>query len=106
MRKKNIFVKLIIVLFIIYLGLYISSVSGYYEVKLNKKVALTNEKIEEFEQDVLEGKIVDINTYLENDTHDYSNVFTKGGERVSEAVIKLLTKGFKGTWDALKILFF
>lgn len=107
MKKKNSwFKKFLSTAFIIFMGLYISSVSGFYEAKLSNKVALTDEAIKKFEQDVLEGKNVDVNTYISNNNVDYSNKFTESGEKISEAVTKILTEGFSGAWDAIKVLFF
>lgn len=88
------------------MGLYISSISGFYEAKLSNKVALTDEAIKEFENDVIEGKTIDVNTYINNKNVDYSNKFTESGEELSEAVTKILTEGFSGAWDAIKVLFF
>ena len=59
-KKNNWFKKFLSTAFIIFMGLYISSVSGFYEAKLSNKVALTDEAIKKFEQDVLEGKNVDV----------------------------------------------
>ena len=105
-KKGNWFLRLVFILFIVFLGLYIASVSGYYETQVGNKVALTDQAIKDFESDVLEGKVVDINTYLENDHKDYSNTFTDMGDRFSESVQKILTDGIGGVWDDLKVLFF
>ena len=105
-KKTNWFKKFLTISFIIFLGLYISSISGFYEAKLSNKVALTDEAIKEFENDVIEGKTIDVNTYITNKNVDYSNKFTESGEKLSEAVTKILTEGFSGAWDAIKVLFF
>ena len=105
-KKRNWFLRLLFVLFIVFLGLYIASVSGYYETQVGNKVALTEEAIRDFENDVLEGKNVDIKTYLQEDNKDYSNTFTDMGDRFSESVQKILTDGIGGIWDAIKVLFF
>lgn len=105
-KKKNWFLRLLSILFVVFLGLYIASISGYYESQVSNKVALTDKAIEQFEQDVLEGKVVDINTYINEDTKDYSNKFTDMGDRFSESIQSLLTDGIGGIWDAIKVLFF
>ena len=57
MKKKiNWFKKFLTISFIIFMGLYISSISGFYEAKLSNKVALTDEAIKEFENDRIGGK--------------------------------------------------
>ena len=105
-KKNNWFKKLLTVSFLIFMGLYISSISGFYESKLSNKVSLTDEAIKEFEKDVLNGKKIDIVTYIDNKNIDYSNKFTNAGEKFSEAVTKIVTDGFSGFWDAVKVLFF
>ena len=65
-KKTNLFKKFLTISFIIFMGLYISSISGFYEAKLSNKVALTDEAIKEFENDVIEGKTIDVNTYITN----------------------------------------
>ena len=88
------------------MGLYIASISGYYEAQVGNKVALTDEAIRKFEEDVLEGKSVDIKSYVTKDSKDYSNKFTDAGDKISESIQKVLTDGIGGIWDALKVLFF
>lgn len=105
-KKKNWFLRLLSILFVVFLGLYIASISGYYESQVSNKVALTDKAIEQFEQDVLEGKVVDINTYINEETKDYSNKFTDMGDRFSESIQSVLTDGIGGIWDAIKVLFF
>lgn len=105
-KKKNWFLRLLFISFLIFLGLYIASISGYYEAQVSNKVALTNEAIKNFEQDVLDGKTVDINTYIQKENKDYSNKMTDLGDKITESVQKFLTSGFGGIWDALKVLFF
>lgn len=105
-KKKNWFLRLLCILFVVFLGLYIASISGYYESQVSNKVALTDKAIEQFEQDVLEGKVVDINTYINEETKDYSNKFTDMGDRFSESIQSVLTDGIGGIWDAIKVLFF
>lgn len=105
-KKNNWFKRFLIISFIIFMGLYISSISGFYESTLSNKVALTDKAIKEFEEDVINGKNVDVITYVNNKHVDYSNKFTESGEKFSEAVTKILTEGFSGAWDAIKVLFF
>ena len=105
-KKKKPFKTLVGILFVIFLGLYIASVSGYYEAIVGGKVALTKAEQERFEKDVMEGKVVDIENYVLDDNKNYSNKFTKMGEGVSKGFITFITKGFKGLLDAIKNLFF
>ena len=64
MKKSNPFLKLLLVFFLIFMALYIALESGYYDVKMGRKATITEEKLEEFENDVNEGKRVDLKDYL------------------------------------------
>lgn len=89
-------VKLIIlVVIIIFLVMFFSSSSGYYEYELNKKTNLTQEAIDKFEEDVKEGKEIDINDYLVEDKKDYSNSFSKIGLNISSKIGKVFKEGVK-----------
>ena len=105
-KKKNWFLRTLTILFVIFVGLYIASISGYYEASLGNKVALTDEAIKRFEQDVLEGKNVDVEDYVLEERCDYSNTFTNTADKMTESVQKILTDGISGIWDAIKVLFF
>ena len=105
-KKRNWPLQLLFIAFIVFLGLYIASISGYYEAQVGNKAALTDEAIRKFEEDVLEGKSVDIKSYVTKDSKDYSNKFTDAGDKISESIQKVLTDGIGGLWDALKVLFF
>ena len=105
-KEKLVFKIVIYFIFNIFRFIYIASISGYYEAQVSDKVALTNDAIKDFEQDVLEGKEVDINTYIKEENKDYSNKMTDLGDKFTESVQTFLTNGFGGIWDALKVLFF
>ena len=104
-RKKNYFLKSLLVVFIIYLTIFIASESGYYEKRINQDVIFTSEAIKQFEKDVSEGKNVNINTYLIKDNKNYANVFTKSGEIFSKIVENVLTDGVSDVIDVFKTLF-
>jgi len=105
-KKKNWFLKLLFYLFIIFIGLFIASESGYYEAKLADKVILTEEAIKKFEKDVLNGEVVDINTYIVEESINYSNSFTKAGDKISEIVESFVSDGISGTIKVVKKLLF
>lgn len=107
MKKKNNWLKnILIISFIIFMSLFIASESGFYESKLSNKVALTTDALKRFESDVLNGEEVDLNTYIVSEVHDYSNAFTKSGDKFSEVAVKIITDGINSIWDTLKVLFF
>lgn len=108
MEKKNQgswFLKGIGVLFILYLSLTVAIKTGYYEAKLNQKTAITNEAIKKFEEDVKEGKDVDITDYVTDIRKDYSNHTTKAGVTFSNVVQDFMSKGISEMINIFKKLF-
>lgn len=89
---------------IIFLVMFFSSSSGYYEYELNKKSNLTQEAIEQFEKDVEEGKEIDINDYLVEDNKDYSNSFSNAGVSLSNKIGKLFSEGVKLIFNSMNNL--
>ena len=61
----------------LFLCSYFTYTSGYYEYRLHNKSDLTKEQILQFEKDVKDGRDIDIHSYLEDNTIDYSNQLTK-----------------------------
>ena len=55
-----------IILFAIFITVFISNKYGYYEYQKHEQVTLTQEQIKQFEQDVKDGKEVDLENYLAN----------------------------------------
>ena len=107
-RKRNPsrhFFRLIGALFVVYIALYIAMESGYYETKLGEKVTLTNERIKEFEQDVKDGKEIDVNDYLEDEMIDYSNNISKAGMNISNSTEKFMTSGIQKIFKFIGSLF-
>ena len=96
MKKKNnnsnLFWWILGILFIIYIGYLMALESGYYQSKVAQKTLLTEEKIEEFEQDIKEGKELDIKDYVIDDYKDYSSPLSKAGQQISLGVEILLPK--------------
>lgn len=104
-KKPNWFLRTVLLLFILYLSLSIAMETGYYESKLNERTILTEEKIKEFEQDVREGKEVDINDYVSEKNRDFSNSATKTGVFFSSLIQEFMSKGINGMVDVFKKLF-
>lgn len=61
---KKLFKVIPLFLIIIFLGLYFIYQNGYYDKVMQNKITLTNENIEQFEQDILDGKDVSLDDYL------------------------------------------
>ncbi len=93
MNKALKFMGLILV--IVFFVMFFSSSSGYYEYELNKKSNLTKEAIERFEQDVKDGKNIDVEDYLVKDNKDYNNTFSKAGLNLSNKIGRAFQEGVK-----------
>ena len=104
-KKGSIFLKILAVLFILYLSLTIAISSGYYEAKLSEKTTITDEAMKQFEEDVKASKNVDIKDYLTDIKKDYSNGATKLGIDFSMIVEKFMSKGINEMVNIFKILF-
>ena len=91
---KKIFPYFIILLILSFLGLYFAYSNGYYELKQREKVSLTNQKIEEFESDILSGKDVNLETYLKKD-NTYQTKTSEFSLKASEKIENIIDSGIK-----------
>ncbi|MDD6271898.1 MAG: hypothetical protein PUA90_00050 [bacterium] len=105
-KKRNIIVKLFMLIFIFFLIIYLSKEAGYYEYKMYNKTKLTQEAILKFENDVNEGKDVSIEDYVIDDYVDYTNTFTDIGYNIGEFIEGVMNKGIKKTLDVFRKLFY
>ncbi len=87
-KRLNLFLKMMMILFIMFLCLYSVSSNGYLRKINQNKTLYTEEMIKKFEQDVKDGNYVDIDEYLKDDAIDYSNNISKLGEKVSTGISK------------------
>lgn len=96
MKGKNIARITIVTLIIIFIALYLTQVTGYYEYTQNKKVTYTKEAIEKFEKDLKQGKKVKPNSYIKKQKN-YNNKASKLGLKISS----LIEGGFNKTMESL-----
>ena len=109
MDKKNYFKKfkyfIYIVLITSFLVIYFASESGYFDDVKSKQVVLTNEQIAKFENDIKEGKEIDVNEYYVDNKDEYNNKFNKLGlflsSKIEGVVSGILDKAFKALNDFL-----
>ncbi len=104
MKKHNFFKTLFILVFLLFLALFIASKTGYYEKSVKDKTYLTNKKLKEFEKDISEGKNVNAKDYFPKEV-DYSNVFTKSANNISNKIGLVVNSKAKNVWDFIKTLF-
>lgn len=100
-KKLKVFKFIFLLLFIVYLTIYVSQLTGYYEYKNYQKTMLTKEQIAKFEDDVKNGKNVKINDYVVNTNKNYQTNLSKMGFNVSELISKLVNKGINSSFDFL-----
>ena len=101
-KKLNKFFKsILIMLFIIYITIYISQKTGYYEYKNFQKTVLTNEQIKTFEQDVKNGKEVNLKDYVVNTNKNYQTNLSKVGLDLSNLISSCINKGINSSFDFL-----
>lgn len=103
-KKRNYFKGIMWCLILLFFAVYIFGSSGYSEKITYENTVLTKEAINEFEEDVLNGEILDLNTYIEVDTKDYSNTFTNIGENLNDAILLIVTDGFSEITNIFKYL--
>ncbi len=103
-KKTNWWFIILIILFIIFVSLYFMNGVGYYDSTRNRMI-LTEEKKEQFEKDVSEGRYIDIENYFSDTNKDYDNNFSNIGLKISDGIDTVLNKGLKKTLKALSKLF-
>lgn len=87
-----------------FLALYFSQATGYYDFSEHKKVILTNEQIKKFEEDVANGKNLNIEDYLSNTDKNYQNKTSKIGLKISESIGDYAKKGIETAFKVLNNL--
>ena len=81
--------------------MYISNNKGYYEYGLHKKMELTNEEIEKFENDVKNNKSIDVEKYLKDSTKDYSNEISRLSLSFSNFTSKYIKMGINDLFKTI-----
>ena len=92
---NNIVKLFLLVIVFTFFAMFFSSSSGYYEYELNQTTSLTNEAILRFEQDIKDGKEIDINNYIVEENKDYSNNFSNAGIKLSNKIKKIFSEVVK-----------
>lgn len=98
-KRYKICRSIIISLFVIFLTLYFSQLTGYYEYQNYEKMVLTQDQIAQFENDVKEGKKIDVEDYIKNKDRNYQNGISKLGLNISNFLSVNIKKGVFKTFD-------
>lgn len=85
-----------IILFAVYLTIYISNKYGYYEYQKHEQVTLTAEQIKKFEQDVKDGKEINIENYVGEVNKNYQTKLSQAGLNVSNSLAGIVKTGVDG----------
>ena len=107
-RKKiyQFFKRIFFITFIGFTVLYFSQATGYYEYKIHDKVTLTDEEIKKFEQDIKDGKDIDVEEYVKDDLPKYDNDLSNLGlnisKKLSKSITDLINQVFKYLGDVAK----
>lgn len=104
-KKFNWFFFILGSLFIVFVAYTLAYQSGYYEANMSRKSKITEEKLQEFEQDVKDGKNIDIKDYVEKDYIDYSSSMSKIGNSISSSIDSFMDNGLNGVFEFLGKLF-
>ena len=99
MDKKKIFKLLFGLVFIVFLISYVISESGYYEYNLRNKSIMTKESMEKFEDDLKNGKDVQMEDYVVNTTKNYTSRLTSSTNKISTSVNSFLKKGIERVFE-------
>ncbi len=91
-KRYKVFRWTFILLFVVFMTLYFSQLTGYYEYQNYQKMVMTEEQIRQFEQDVKAGKEVDIKKYTINTVKKYDNNFSNLGVNLSSLVSGVVEK--------------
>lgn len=103
--KKNKLINIIGGLFFFsFVVIYLLELTGYYEYQNYKKTVLTEEQIKKFENDVANGKEIDINKYLILNEEKYNNTLSKITTKLSSGISVVVQSGVENTFKALSKL--
>lgn len=104
-KREVIAVRIFKILLLIYIVLFISKTSGYYEFQTHKQVELNEEAMKRFEKDVSEGKNVTLTDYIKERDIKYNNKASDLGYKISCEISNILTNGLDGTMSFFGQLF-
>ena len=98
-KLDSFFVKLFYLLLLIFIVLYISKSSGYYEFATHKQVELNEEEIAKFENDIDSGKNISVKDYIKEKDVNYSNFASNIGYEMSDKIEYVVTNGLDGAFN-------
>lgn len=101
---KNKLINIIFYVFLFgFMTLYLSSLTGYFEYENHKKTTLTQEQIYKYEEDIKNGKEIDLNEYIQTEI-DYSNKLSKLASNMSNIISQITKTSISKTFKYLSKL--
>lgn len=97
MKGKKLLKLTIEVIIILFIFSYVIEKSGYYEYNLQSKKNMTEKEIKKFEEDIKNGKDIDMKDYLSDTTIDYTNNLTKTTSNLSLNLNRYLIKAISNS---------
>lgn len=101
MTKEKIIKYLFLFFLFIFFVMLFALKNGYYETSASKMKSLTEEQIKLFEQDLKEGKDIDLKDYATYTKVDYSTKLSNNIYKVSLNIEKYLDKAIKYVFKSL-----
>ena len=101
MKQNKIIAFLFSILIITYIVIYVASSTGYYEYRNYKKMILTEEQINKFENDISEGKEIDLEDYIIKEDINNGNKISKLGRRISFTISGGMTTLLSKTFSSI-----
>ena len=96
---------ILLILFLMFLGLYLSANAGLIDYQAKYKNIMTEKEIERFEEDLKNNVNIDIKNYIKRDNKEYSNNVSKTTYKISRmignAVNDMLNIIFRGVDKAI-----
>lgn len=99
--RTKAFRMFLVLSFAIFFTLFLSNKYGYYEYKKHEQVTLTEEQIKKFEQDVKEGKNVDLEDYVSNTNKNYQTSLSQAALNLSNGLADTIKKGVESFFSAI-----
>lgn len=91
---KKILPAVSLILILMFITVYIVSLTSYYNTIENKNSTLTSEAIERFEKDILSGEKIVASNYLE-EKKEYDNLISRSSIKIGNLIENIFNKIMK-----------
>ena len=96
------FKLIMLILFLLFLGLYFSSNAGLIDYQAKYKTSLTEKQIKQFEEDVNNNINVDIKDYIDVNNKRHSNNISKTTLKISNTIGKMVKNTLNIIFEGLE----